>query len=99
MKCPNCGKDMEGGYLTVPLHANIHSIKWSQTPRHHILDGDILYDPKKDSTWWQPLLTGAVFSAYRCRDCEFVLFNYSHSELIHSSSEQTEPQIDPSWTR
>lgn len=90
---------MEEGYLTVPLHANIHSIKWSRTPEHHVLDGDILYDPKKDDTWWHPLLTGAAFSAYRCRDCTFARFNYSSEVAGYSSPEQIESQIDPWWTR
>jgi hypothetical protein len=83
MKCPTCGTEMEEGYLTVVLHYSFHSIKWSQTPEHHMIGGEIIYDPKEDrklGTGIIPLgpARASVFSAYRCRGCSYVLFQYPY---------------------
>ena len=89
---------MEEGYLTVPLHYGIHSIKWSHTPEHHILDGDILFDPKQHGGWTK-LTVGFAFTANRCRECMCVLFFYAKSEPPNPSYFPSSEQPDSSWTR
>jgi len=76
VKCPDCGKDMEEGYLTVPLHQNIHSIKWSQTPEHHVLHGEIIYDPKRHGGRLRKVKIGFSIRANRCKECLCVVFHY-----------------------
>jgi len=75
MKCPNCGKEMDDGYLTIPMHA-LYSIKWSQTPGHRYVGGDIVYDPKREGSLWHYGMKGTSISAQRCRECRCVLFYY-----------------------
>jgi hypothetical protein len=76
MKCPNCGKDMDTGYLTIPLHFGLHSVKWSDEPRHSILGDDIIYDPKQNAS----MGAGSAIPAERCSGCKIVVFNYSGSD-------------------
>lgn len=75
LNCPKCGKEMEEGYMTVPLHMNLHSIKWNTDPKHHILDGDLLYDPKQHGGWTK-MSVGLPIAASRRRECRCVVFFY-----------------------
>jgi len=82
MKCPNCGRDMDSGYLTIPLHFGIHSMKWSDKPRHSVLSDDVIYDPKSHDT----LRTGwSAIPAERCTACRTVVFSYLPSDDSESS--------------
>jgi hypothetical protein len=64
---------MEEGYLTIPLHGNVHSLKWNSAPEHSYRDDDIMYDPKQHGEWWK-LKLGSVLPAHRCRECRCVTF-------------------------
>lgn len=80
MKCPNCGKEMTAGYLTIPLHFGIHSMKWSDEPRHSVLSDDIIHDPKHDiNVGW------SAIPAERCTGCRTVVFSYQPSDDSGSS--------------
>jgi len=79
MKCPDCEKEMETGFLTVPLAGNIHSMKWNRKPYHRILGGEVVYDPKRHGEHLN-LTTGSVFEAHRCRMCNCILFYHSRED-------------------
>jgi len=89
VKCPNCGKDMHAGFLTIPLHFGLHSVKWSDSdvPRHRILGGDIIYDPKAN---FDLGIVGSVIPADRCTACCTVVFNYLPSDG-HSGPSPSSP--------
>ena len=82
MNCPNCGKEMAAGFLTIPLHFGIHSMKWSDGPRHSVLGDDIIYDPKRDTIH---LGTWSGIPAERCTECRTVVFNYQPADYPESS--------------
>ncbi len=77
MKCPNCGGEMETGFLTIPLHFGLHSMKWNSEPRHSVLGDDIVYDPKQHDLG---RLDWSAIPAERCTACRTVVFSYAQAD-------------------
>lgn len=71
MKCPYCGKEMEGGMIQSP-----QEIAWLKGERKHFFgkaefhDGSVVLS---EFSFWK----GSVVTAYLCRDCKKVLIDYS----------------------
>ena len=63
MKCPNCGKQMEKGYIITP------AVRWSKEKHTQFAFGQELVIP------WQIQAIPNV-EAYRCSPCRLILFHY-----------------------
>ena len=65
-KCPNCGKNMEQGY--VGSESLISGMKWFMKKKALGLGGELILKPDA---------TGMVYvDAFRCKKCKTVVFSY-----------------------
>jgi len=83
MKCPDCGAEMEVGFLIVPLQDGLRSMKWSKEPHHETLGQEVVYNPRNWQLWdqWQP----PIFPSHRCTKCTNIVFNYGQE--VHATPE------------
>lgn len=76
LKCPNCGQEMESGYLNAYSPAGraiaaIVSLKWKDyTKEHEERIGS------KGGIGWASL----DVEAYRCQNCQFIVFSYAKKD-------------------
>ncbi|HNW04594.1 MAG TPA: PF20097 family protein [Oscillospiraceae bacterium] len=68
MKCPNCGKEMEEGFL----QANGSSIIWSKNTHC----ASMLANPQKGEVQVAHSLLEVSVPAFHCKDCRFVAAKY-----------------------
>ncbi len=72
--CPDCGKEMEGGYLEIDRFATFNK------ERHTFLNGLMLEENDLILTGDGILSNhGGSFYAWVCRDCGLMLFDYENN--------------------
>jgi rubredoxin len=77
LKCPKCGQEMESGYLNVQalpgpraISAGV-SVYWIDYMKSH---------EKKISGKFSLLLANIDIEAYRCQNCQYIVFSYEKKE-------------------
>jgi hypothetical protein len=75
-KCPDCHSEMEKGFLTARMFL------WSKEP-HSIITLWPRFDPHVLTKGVEILASGenniTILTAYRCKKCKLVLFNYGEN--------------------
>lgn len=85
MKCPQCGKEMEKGFISSRDSVLLEWVKGEESPRTEGFGSieTLIYKPY---FWW------GYLEAYRCPDCELLLLSYHKDsktalDMIHSRNE------------
>lgn len=69
MKCPNCSKEMESGYMFTP-NAAFRSVRWSTEWARDM-------SQTKGEEIAPPVLGGSIkISGFRCNECKLLVLSY-----------------------